>query len=222
MSQAKRMREARLAMNLSQGEVAQLLGVSRVAVTKWEQEGGNIPEADHLLKCAKIYHKDPMWLRFGDGFLEKNEVIFPASKKTHGWRLIMVPVISWDLAIKGTKAVSELPPDHKECIPLVADKEMPHAFWLRIKNDSMVLPSPTTGYTFRQPDCIAIDPDDTVLTHEKFGLFREKDAAEPIFRQLIVDGGTSYLKPLNDKYEMIKLTPDIEIIGKMVGRFTPF
>jgi len=163
-----------------------------------------------------------MWLRFGDSFFERNEVIYPASKKTHGLRLIMVPVISWELAVKGKLAVAELSKDHKECIALVAEKEMPHAFWLRIKNDSMTIPSPLAGYTFREPDCIAIDPDDTNLTDKKFGLFHEKNAPEPIFRQLIIDGNNSYLKSLNEKYEMIKLTPDVKIIGKMIGRFTPF
>lgn len=136
-------------------------------------------------------------------------------------QLIKIPVISWEIAIKGKLAVAELPKDHKEFIPIVTDKDMPHAFGLHIKNDSMIAPYPTEP-SFQECDCIAIDPDDTILTHKKFGLFRAKDAPEPIFRQLIIEGGDSYLKSLNEKYEMIKLTPEIEIIGKMIGRFTPF
>lgn len=227
-SRAQRMKEARLAIkiggkSISQGKVAKIIGVSRVAVTKWEKEGGSFPERDHLFKCAQLYKKDPTWLRFGDSFLEKNNIILHGSKPSQGMRIANIPIISWELAKKGNFAVAELASDHKDYLsPLIVDKEMPNAFALHIKNDAMAaLPSPTGGATFQEPDVIAIDPDNTHLEHQQYGLFLQQGANEPIFRQYIVEGKEAYLKPLNGKYEMIKMTPDIEVIGRAFYKATP-
>lgn len=224
LTKAQRMREARAAIHLSQGKVAKLLGLSRAAVGFWESEGpqNTFPQGDHLFKCAKLYKKDPTWLRFGDSFLEKNNVILPNSKCSQDVRLVNIPIISWELAKKGKFAVADLAPDHKEYFPIITDQNVDTAFGLHIKNDAMAaLPSPSGGPTFQEPDSIAVNPEITELQHQQYGLFLQKGANEPIFRQYIVEGKEAYLKPLNSKYELIKLTPDIEILGRAFYKATP-
>lgn len=225
MNRAKRMKEARIAVNLSQAQVARLLGVSRTAVFKWESEGPNntFPAMEHFLKCAQLYKKDAQWLMFGDSFSEKNDVLLQSpANELQGMRFVKIPIISWELAKKGKLAVSQLPKDHKDYLENVpSDREMPNAFALRIKNDSMVLPSPI-GPSFQESDYIVINPDIINLSHQEYGLFLQKNAAEPIFRQFVTEGGNSYLNPLNNQYKKIEVTSEIEIIGRMMARVTPF
>lgn len=54
MSLSERIREQRLNAGLSQEKVAELVGVSRQAVTKWES-GQSAPSTENLLKLAEIF-----------------------------------------------------------------------------------------------------------------------------------------------------------------------
>lgn len=53
MELGERIREARLRAHLSQEKVAELIGVSRQAVTKWES-GQSAPSTDNLFKLAEV------------------------------------------------------------------------------------------------------------------------------------------------------------------------
>ena len=50
----EQLRSYRIKKGLSQEKIAELLGVSRQAVTKWEA-GQTIPSSDHLIALAKLY-----------------------------------------------------------------------------------------------------------------------------------------------------------------------
>ena len=52
MSFAYEIQKARIANNLSQEEVAEMLGVSRQSVSKWERSEG-YPEVETLIEIAK-------------------------------------------------------------------------------------------------------------------------------------------------------------------------
>ena len=54
MSIGEKIYELRTAKNLSQGEVADLLGVSRQSVSKWETDGA-VPELDKLMKLCDLF-----------------------------------------------------------------------------------------------------------------------------------------------------------------------
>lgn len=217
MSTAKRMKEARLAAHLSQGKVAKLLGVSRSAVFHWETEGEShtFPATEHLLKCAKLYNKSPEWLIFGDSFLEKNKVKSQFSETSKTSKTLKVPVISWELAKKGKLAVLELPHDHAEYVLAPSETPSPLAFALKIENDSMLAPSPTSQ-SFKQGEYIVIDPEITEIESNKFGLFLQQEAPTPIFRQFVNEGKASYLKPLNPQYPMIEINEKIKALGKAI------
>lgn len=225
MSRADRMKQAREEAGYKKSAVARILGVSRSAVSTWETDKPRTinPSPANLIKCAKLYKKDIRWLMLGDSFLENNDVIWQASAEKNeqqGMRLVYIPVISWELAKKGKLAVSLLSPDHKEFVPIVTDQDVTYAFALHIKNDSMT--NNTSDVSFNMADFIAVNPDIVTIQPEKFGLFLEnKDTPIPIFRQLLVDGKTTYLKALNNSYKMLEVTPDTQTIGKIIGRFTP-
>jgi len=51
---AKKIQELRLKRNLSQGDLADKLGVSRQAISKWEREEG-LPDLYNIKKLAEIF-----------------------------------------------------------------------------------------------------------------------------------------------------------------------
>lgn len=61
---AKRFTEYRKASGLSQGAVAEKLGVSRQAVSKWER-GDAVPDVDNFVALAKLYNVSFNTLYFG-------------------------------------------------------------------------------------------------------------------------------------------------------------
>lgn len=54
MTVGERLRECRFRQGLSQEKVAELLGVSRQAATKWES-GKSLPSSENLLALASLY-----------------------------------------------------------------------------------------------------------------------------------------------------------------------
>lgn len=62
-----RIRYARKAARLTQGEVAEALGISRVSVTQWEMEGKSRPESERIPALAKLLNTTTDWLLNGDG-----------------------------------------------------------------------------------------------------------------------------------------------------------
>ena len=67
---ANRLYELRKKHNLSQEELAEKLGVSRQAVSKWERSEAS-PDTDNLISLAKIYDLSLDELIFGER--ESNE-----------------------------------------------------------------------------------------------------------------------------------------------------
>lgn len=64
---SSRVRRARTIASLSQGELARRVGVQRSAVTQWEQQGGTLPNVEHLMKIAQETGVFFEWLATGRG-----------------------------------------------------------------------------------------------------------------------------------------------------------
>ncbi|MEA4823442.1 MAG: helix-turn-helix transcriptional regulator [Clostridiaceae bacterium] len=68
---ADRLRDLRRAQGLTQEALAGILGVSRQAVSKWEQ-GISSPDTDNLIALAKVYHVSLDELLTGTGIPHSN------------------------------------------------------------------------------------------------------------------------------------------------------
>lgn len=55
MNLADRLQDLRKKANYSQEQVADLLGISRQAISKWESGQGK-PELDNIIKLTEVYH----------------------------------------------------------------------------------------------------------------------------------------------------------------------
>lgn len=64
MNIAERLQELRKRDGYSQEQLAEMLGISRQAVSKWESGQGN-PEIDNVIKLAEIYHVSTDYILLG-------------------------------------------------------------------------------------------------------------------------------------------------------------
>lgn len=64
MSIAERLQELRKRSGYSQEQVAEMLGLSRQAVSKWESGQGK-PEIDNIVKLTEIYHVSADYILLG-------------------------------------------------------------------------------------------------------------------------------------------------------------
>lgn len=77
MSIAERLQELRKQSGYSQEQVAELLGLSRQAISKWESGQGK-PEIDNIVKLTEIYNVSADYILLGT---EKVSVPVPEKKE---------------------------------------------------------------------------------------------------------------------------------------------
>lgn len=115
-----------------------------------------------------------------------------------------VPVISWVQAGAWMEAVDNFAPGQAE---EWIDTEVTvgrHTYALVVKGDSMAPDFPEGMVLVVEPDMSADNGD--------FVIAKNGDN-EATFKQLVMDGGVFYLKPLNTRYPILTVGPDTQIVG---------
>lgn len=126
-----------------------------------------------------------------------------------------VPLIDWQLAMKGKDAVDTLntnQPHQQLLVENCSDK----SFGLRMKGDAMVS-SVSGSKCLAEGEIIIADPM-IEPEHGKNVIAALPQATEAICRQYITEGGVPYLNPLNPKWDLIRITPDVKICGVVVAK----
>jgi Predicted transcriptional regulators len=102
MDIAGRLQELRKKAGYSQEQVAELLGLSRQAVSKWESGQGK-PDIDNIVKLTEVYHVSADYILFGK---EKEVMVSMPEKKelSHEYKKAIAIVI----IITGTAIVTVL------------------------------------------------------------------------------------------------------------------
>jgi len=130
-----------------------------------------------------------------------------------------VPLISWVQAGHWRDVIDNLHPgDASKRIPTTA-RVSDHAFALEVVGDSMT--NPGGSPSFPEGTVIILDPEREAQPG-KFVVVRQKDDSEVTFKQLVRDGGTLYLKPLNPRYPILQMAPDAVICGVLVQAVMDF
>jgi SOS-response transcriptional repressor LexA len=81
----------------------------------------------------------------------------------------------------------------------------PGAFSLRVEGDSMEPEFPRGCIIFVEPECNAQNGDYVIVCLD--------GTNQATFKQLVIDGGHRYLKPLNPRYPIIAAERDARICG---------
>lgn len=203
-----------LDMDVSNAKLARMIGVSRPTIGNWI-EGKSAPTGENLTNLANALKVDPNWLMSGKESRVRLDNNVDISQKIP-FEGFPVPVISWVAAgsfgpietVLRDAEVDEYLPPIKECGK--------NGYGLVVTGISM---SPK----FEPEDRIYVNPDFQVSDLKTGDLVIVSCAGdnEATFKQLIIEGATKYLKPLNPKWDeqIIKLTEDCRLVGKVVGLY---
>ncbi|HEO1774367.1 helix-turn-helix domain-containing protein [Acinetobacter baumannii] len=214
VSIGQRISKLMLDMDVSNAKLARMIGVSRPTIGNWI-EGKSAPTGENLTNLANALKVDPNWLMSG----KESQVRFDNNvdlSQRIPFEGRPVPVISWVAAgsfepietVLRDAEVDEYLPPIKECGR--------NGYGLIVTGISM---SPK----FEPEDRIYVNPDFQVVDLKTGDLVIVSCAGdnEATFKQLIIEGTTKYLKPLNPKWDeqIIKLTEDCRLVGKVVGLY---
>lgn len=130
--------------------------------------------------------------------------------------LVSVPVISWVQAGQWSEIIDSHHPGDGEAFVSVPGRVGKHGFALRVEGDSMM--NSGAGDSFPPGITIIVDPDVQAKTGS-YVVVRLDNEDQATFKQLIIDGGKRYLKPLNDRYPLMEITAPATICGVVVASF---
>ena len=214
MSIGQRISKLMLDMDVSNAKLARMIGVSRPTIGNWI-DGKSAPTGENLTNLANALKVDPNWLMSGKESQARFDNNVDVSKKIP-FDGSPIPVISWvaagsfepiETVLKDAEINEYLPPI-RECGK--------NGYGLVVTGISM-LPK------FEPEDRIYVNPDFQVMDLKTGDLVIVSCAgdSEATFKQLIIEGATKYLKPLNPKWDeqIIKLTEGCRLVGKVVGLY---
>lgn len=121
-----------------------------------------------------------------------------------------VPLVSWDHACIGRPEQLEKDGDFVMTTKITSER----SFALEVRDDSMQAAG-GERYSFPQGAVIVVDPE-VSADHQAFVIARLGPGQEPTFKQLVIDGGARYLKPLNPRYPLLSFPEEGEICGVVV------
>jgi SOS-response transcriptional repressor LexA len=120
-----------------------------------------------------------------------------------------VPIISWVQAGDWSCVADPFHPGDAEEWVNTTETAHPNAFALVVKGDSM-------EPEFAEGDIITVDPGRAYCSGS-FVVVKNGD--EATFKQLIIDGSSVFLKPLNDRYPIKDVTGmDIRVVGVVIEK----
>lgn len=188
------------------------------AISKW-LNAESIPQRETLLALAEWLGVRVEWLEYGVEPMHPHGTAEPRATYSHNVEPALqpgerrrYPVISWVQAGDWAEAVDNFEPGDGESWEESTVNAGQHGFWLSVRGDSMTSPN---GITFPDGMLILIRPH-MELVSGKFYVAKLLDTGETTFKQLILDGGRKYLRPLNPTYRTLEINGNCHIVGRVV------
>lgn len=233
-----RLIKVRQELGLTQQELADRAGVTRVAISKAEQGLTKSFNSDTLFDIAKALNVDPYWLQMGSKKALRRAYTDIINKYQHNLPRLDVESKNDNSLIDCNIKPLNKQPDSKYSYPKInwvqagafarngddySQFEIENwydsikyagerGYWLEVKGDSMSSP---IGVTFPEGMIILVDPEKDPYPN-CYIVAEIKDTHEATFKKFICDSGRDYLKPLNPNYPLIPMDEKITIIGVVV------
>lgn len=201
---SERIKQRMTELDIRAVDISKTLKVSKGAVSQWlngtaKPSGENLFRLSGLLKCSQE------WLISGKGEPEAQLVRDTAPGPEFKKKL---PLISWVQAGAWSTIVEKHPSQalHYPCPVACSDR----SFVLEVQGISM-------EPQFRNGDLIFVDPE-SEWRNGSFVVARLDSEDEATFKQLIIEGGHKYLKPLNPNWpeQIIPINGNCTIVGVVV------
>ncbi|WP_407408976.1 XRE family transcriptional regulator [Acinetobacter sp.] len=205
-----RLRQLRKEKNITQQQLAELIGVSKTSIIYWEK-GDNLPKHDSLVHLSKILGVSPTYLMQGktiDNTEEDNNYILTSR---------LIPLLSWKQANQ-PESLNNIDANHKDW--LAAHPNMvKDCYALKVLGESM-LPE------FRPNDHIYVTTNIKLeqLKTGDFVIVQNQEYEEALFKRLVLETEGMFLQVLNEKWpqQTIPLTGSFKIVAKVVGFWRNF
>lgn len=178
---------------LNQTQLGESIGVASGNISRYES-GINAPDFDRLGPLA-----DALGVSVADLFTLAETGNLARAPDIRG----SVPLISWVQAGHWNDAIDNLQPGEGERISTTY-RARKHTYALRVRGDSMEPKFPDGAILIVEPSENP-EPGSYVIMRQNGG--------EATFKQLVQDGDTRYLKPLNPRYPILELLPDAVFCG---------
>jgi SOS-response transcriptional repressor LexA len=186
-------KQLRAHKGLTQTQLGDSIGVDRGNVSRYEK-GENAPDFDRLTPLAKA-----LGTTVADLFMMAETGNVETAPEIKG----TVPLISWVQAGHWHDVIDNLHPGEGERIHTTY-RVRKHTYALRVRGDSMEPKFPEGAILIVEPEENP-EPGTFVIVRHNGG--------EATFKQLMVDGDTRYLKPLNPRYPIMAVQPDAVFCG---------
>lgn len=200
--------KARLSsMGMTQAELSEKLGITQGAMGHW-LNGRRNPSLAEVGKIFEILGINGASINADGTFTVGGYSDIPPPKPQYEYPLFS-SVQAGPFAEVGTYTAS----DAKAWVA-TTKKASDNAFWLEVKGHSMTAPQGVRP-SFPEGMLILVDPAEPVETGD-FCVASANGDSEATFKKYELDGGVSYLVPLNPAYRILDCDHSIRIIGKVV------
>lgn len=200
MTIGNRIKEVRTRLGLTQMQLAKNAGVKQSTIADLER--GHTNRSPSITQIAMALGVNPDWLVTGKGAADRGSLGSNVSE--HHATLGRVPLISWVAAGNWSENVDNFVAGYAETWVVATIPVKQHTYALLVEGDSME-PMFPNGAT------IIVEPEEDAH-HGSYVIVRQ-NGGEATFKQLIIDGGQYYLKPLNPRYPIMQMRDDATICG---------
>jgi SOS-response transcriptional repressor LexA len=211
MNIGERIKETRKERGMTQVALAKAAGVHQSTIADLER--GRTTKTPSAAQIARVLGVDALWLATGRG---RKEASFD-HLSSNGFNLDegnvsastvqlrgKVPVISLVAAGNWSEAVDNFAPGQAEEWVATTIPIKQHTYALRVQGDSM-------EPKFLDGAIIIVEPEEEAR-NGSYVIVRQ-NGSEATFKQLVIDGTQTYLKPLNSRYPIMVMQPDAIICG---------
>jgi len=218
MKFCERLRIARKNLGWTQAELSEKSGISQATISKIER--GDQEQSVHTPVLASALQVDSLWLATGTGQPHQMGIgeLIPDYNAADPWPAlrVQVPLISWVQAGELCESAAPFQPD-------AADEWMPcpvphskHAYALRVRGPSM-------EPKFHEGEIVVVDPE-AIAFSGRFVIAKKTGLQEVTLKQLIMDGGETYLKAANPNWpdQIIRITEQWIICGVVICKIEMF
>lgn len=207
---AKRLFEAAQSRGIdAPSDIARSMNISQQTLKNWEERGVS---KDGFLKAQSAFNINANWIETGKGNKATNNGLLNVlnhpdlaenSLKTIT-TLRRVPLISLVAAGNWSESVDNFQTGDAEQWIATTVTVKRHTYALRVEGDSM-------EPKFPHGAIIIVEPEDEPR-NGSYVIVRQ-NGSDATFKQLVIDGGNTYLKPLNDRYPIMQMREDAVICG---------
>lgn len=206
----QRIRALRREKNLTQGDLAKVVGVSAPNVTAWEKDA-YVPKADPLSKMASYFGVSTSYIINGDETGPKlDNNIAPVTVK-------LLPVLSWVQAGTMTSVEAIDPSEIGEWLPQLSNDDPDGCFYLRVVGVS-------NSPTYLDGDYILVNPSYQVSDLISEDLVVVRNNSDATFKKLVIESDDrKYLQALNPNFHpnIIEFEEGMELVGLVIDGYRP-